>query len=161
MKRPKILYGLVGLWIAFSSIFYILGYWSLTLVIYIYSPDSGYTSWYPILFWGTSFLTITMFVFGSIFLIFAYETFAGKSWAWSAGIIISTIFIVIFSFMMGTLMFTAIIYRGVQDQVLVPMLVLVMVAFLVDLGIVFLITRPNIKEYLKSGHIARIRDITH
>jgi hypothetical protein len=159
MEKPKILYGLIGLWIVLAIIFYSIGYWSLQTLIYIWSPESGYTAWYPLLFWGSLFVTTSMGVFGSIFLIFAYETYAGKSWAWAAGIIISTIFIVIFSFMMASLMITALIFSGVEDQTLIPMLILVMIAFLVDLGIIFLTTRPNIKEYLKSTHIEKFRDI--
>ena len=144
-ERPKILYLLIGLWIIFSAIFIILGYYALDLVAYIASPASGWAIWYPMLFFGNLMITTILFVFGCIFLIFSYEIFKGKSWVWNAGVIISTIFIVIFSFVMGSLMITAIFFR---DAFTVNTLIAVMLSFLVDLGIIFLITRPNIKSYM-------------
>jgi hypothetical protein len=145
-ERPKMLYLLIALWVIFSLIFISIGYASLDLASNIYKwffTEELYFG--PMLFFVTFFLTIVMFVFGSIFLIFAYETFKRKRWVWNAGIIISTIFIVIFSFMLASLMITALIF---MDNFSIPTLITVMIAFLVDLGIIFSITRPSVKEYL-------------
>ena len=144
--KPKLLYLLITMWIMFGLIFIYLGYASLTVVLYILGT-SEQSGWEPIVFFGTFMATITMMVFGSIFLIFSYGTYKGKSWIWNAGIIISTIFIVIFSFMLASLMITVLLFTT-SDLVLI--LVVSMIAFLVDLGIIFLVTRPNIKAYFKA-----------
>lgn len=145
-EKPKMLYLLIALWVIFSLIFISMGYYSLDLALdALTQSHSDETFFLPMLFFATFFLTIVMFVFGSIFLIFAYETFKIKKWVWNAGIIISTIFIVIFSFMLAALMITALIF---MDSFSILTLITVMIAFLVDLGIVFSITRPSVKEYL-------------
>ena len=143
-NKPKILYLLVTLWALLGLVFIILGIYSLDLLIYILSPK-GPTNWEAMLFFGMVFLTTALLIFGSIFVIFSYETYKAKTWAWNAGVIISTIFIVIFSFMLASIMLTALQFR---DNFTIQTLEASVISFLIDLGIIFLITRPAIKEYM-------------
>jgi len=145
--KPKILYLLVTLWALLGLTFIILGAYSLELLIYMTSKEYVTTSWDAMLFFGMVFITIAFLIFGSIFEIFSVETFKGKAWAWNAGIIISTIFIVIFSFMLASIMLTALQFR---DNFTIQTLEASIISFLIDLGIIFLITRPAIKEYLSK-----------
>jgi len=149
-KKPKILYLLVVLWITLAVILLILGYLSLELSIYIIQHTSEILAWDSMLFFGMVFLTTALLIFGAIFILFAYETFRGKAWVWNAGVIISTIFIVIFGFMLASIMFTALQFR---DDFTITTLEAAVVSFLTDLGIIFLITRPNIKEYMLKKEI--------
>jgi len=153
-SKPKLLYLLILLWIIFGIIFIYLGTSSLSIALYIISPESinqlnlEDSEWIQsLMFFGTFFLTTTMLVFGSIFVIFSYETYQRKTWVWNAGVIISTIFIVVFSFMLGSLMITSLMF---MNQTIIQALIIIMIAFLTDLGIIFLITRPNIKAYFEK-----------
>jgi len=101
------------------------------------------------IFFMTFTETITLLVFGCIFTVFAYETYRCKSWVWNAGIIISTIFIVIFSFLLASLMLTALLFPN--NEFSIPALITIMLTFLVDLGIIFLLTRPSVKLYFKNN----------
>ena len=149
--KPRYLFPLVLLWITLGLIFIILGLLSLNLTIWVFSPE--YTS-YGIIDWATSMIffmtfteTTTLLVFGSIFLIFSYETYKGKSWVWNAGVIISTIFLVIFSFLLASLMISTLLF---PNDFTVPALIEGMITVLVDLGIIFLLTRPSIKIYFEK-----------
>lgn len=145
--KPKILYLLVGLWALLALTFIILGLYSLELLVYMISPKYAPTDWDAMLFFGMVFITTVFLIFGIIFAIFASETYKGKAWVWNAGVIISTIFIVIFSFMLASIMLTALQFR---DNFTIQTLEASVISFLIDLGIIFLITRPAIKEYMKN-----------
>jgi len=152
--KTNLLYLLILLWALFGIIFIFLGINSLSLALYIISPDSlsalnvEDAEWVQsLIFFGSLMATTTMLVFGSIFLLFSYEIYRCKSWVWNAGVIISTIFIVVFSFMLGSMMITSIMF---MNQTVVNTLIIIMMAFLTDLGIIFLITRPNIKSYFEK-----------
>lgn len=145
-EKPNTLYLLVTLWALLGTIFIILGFYSLQLSMLILSSDIIIPpKWEAMLFFQMFFITTSLLIFGGIFLIFSYETFKVKSWAWNAGIIISTIFIVIFSFMLASTTLTTLIY---QNEFAILTLISVMISLFVDLGIVFLITRPSIKVYM-------------
>jgi len=147
-ERPKILYPLVILWSVLGVIFVTIGLYSLDLSLGIHgTPNALPEYWTAMLFFGTFFLTTALIIFGCIFLIFAYETFRARAWAWDAGIIISTIFIVIFGFMLASITTTALLFL---NDFTIQTLVTVMVLFLSDLGVIFLITRPSIKLYMKG-----------
>jgi len=150
IDKPKLFYALILLWIVFGVVFIYLGYGSLGIALYLISPEftnlfgsEGREFVQALLFFATTMSTTTMLVFGSIFILFSYETYHCKTWVWNAGVIISTIFIVVFSFMLGSLMVTSLIF---MNRIIIEALITIIIAFLVDLGIIFLITRPNIKE---------------
>ena len=143
--KPRTLYLLIALWALLGTIFIILGVYSLQLLMSILSTGNFEAEWSAMLFFEMFFLTTSLLIFGGIFLIFSYETFKVKSWVWNAGIIISTIFIVIFSFMLASTTLTALIYK---NEFAIQTLVSVMISLFVDIGIVFLITRPSVKVYM-------------
>ncbi len=148
-KRPFILYLLILLWLIFSSIFIVFGILSFDMVLNVLEWSVTQPSFYdPIVFFSYLMFAISMLVFGVIFIIFSYETYKGRKWVWNAGIIFSTIFLVIFGFLMISLMVTAMIFMDTRFSL--PTLIAVMIAFLTDLGIIFFITRPNVKTFLYS-----------
>jgi len=87
---------------------------------------------------------IAWFVFSGIFIIFAYGTLKKESWVWTTGIIITTIYLAIFALMIASFMVNALIYL---NQFSVLGLVTVVLALLIDLGIIFYLTRPATKIY--------------
>jgi len=147
-KKPSLLYSLSTLWALLGLLFIYLGYYSLQLAIIVLSSEAEFNGWSSMLFFGFFFLTTALLVFGAIFFIFTYETLKLKSWVWDAGIIISTIFLVIFSFMLSSSMITALLFPSAYFTVNV--LIMIILVFLIDLGIIFLITRPNIKVIMHS-----------
>lgn len=155
-KKPTIVYLLIVLWLLLTGIFLAWGIFSLGFVVQL--PAVGgdpITSWeetkassvYPLLYFATLLSAVTWFVFASIFAFFSYGTFRGKKSVWSAGIIISTIFIVILGFMLASLMVTILIFL---DYFLVSGFITVVLAFLIDLAIVFCLTRPATKVYFEE-----------
>lgn len=145
-ERPKIVYILVLLWIALSVIFVAWGIFSLIIVIQI-------PTWQeirpviPQLHFGYLISTIVWFVFSSLFIIFSYATFRRDSWAWTTGIIISTIFLVIFGLMLAAFMINAIMFL---DWFSIAGLITVVLSFIIDLGIIFYLTRAPIKLYFET-----------
>jgi len=106
----------------------------------------------PQLFFGFLIATIVWFVFSTLFIIFAYATFRGDLWAWTTGVIISTIFLVVFGIMLAAFMINAILFL---DWFSVFGLITVSLSFLIDLGIVFHLTRPVVKLYFESNVIKK------
>jgi hypothetical protein len=145
-ERPKIVYILILLWIALSVIFVSWGVFSLAIVIQI-------PTWQEIrpvisqLHFGFLISTIVWFVFSSLFIIFSYATFRRDSWAWTTGIIISTIFLAIFGLMLAAFMINAIMFR---DWFSIAGLITVVLSFIIDLGIIFYLTRAPIKLYFEA-----------
>ena len=154
LNKPRYIILLVILWAIFGVIFVTLGLLSLNTTIAVFSEYESYKiqeDWaISMIFFMTFTETTTLLVFGSIFLIFSYETYKVKSWVWNAGLIISTIFLVIFSFLLASLMITTLIFL---NEVTVSALINIMLTFLVDLGIIFLLTRPSIKMYFEKQKI--------
>jgi hypothetical protein len=142
-KRPILIYILILLWLAICGIFFSWGTYSLQ--IYLYIPDwQAIQAVAPILNFGFLISTIVWFVFSFLFIVFAYATFRGDIWAWTSGIIISTIFLVIVGFMLAAFMINAILFL---DLFSVLGLVTVIISFMTDIGVVYCLTRPNTKLY--------------
>ena len=154
--KPIIVYLLASLWVTFAVMFLFIGFYSILVSTYILSYDLTqyplFGEWYPFLFFGILLVAIIVLVFGVIFSIFAFETLIVKKWIWNAGIIISTIFMVIFSFMLAAIMITAYFFT---DQVIENLLITVILLFLVNLGILFLVTRPDLKRFLQKDEILK------
>jgi len=145
-EKPKLVYTLVLLWIALSAIFVIWGGYSLTIVIDLpnWSLNEILIS---ILYFGYTLSTIIWFVFSSLFIIFAYGTFRGESWVWTTGVILTTIFLAVFGLMLVSFMVTAVLYPNIFSLMGLETTIL---AFLIDLGIVFHLTRPVVKIYFEK-----------
>ena len=145
-EKPKLVYTLVLLWIALSAIFVIWGGYSLTIVIDLpnWSLNEILIS---ILYFGYTMSTIVWFVFSSLFVIFAYGTFRGDSWVWTTGVILTTIFLAVFGLMLASFMVTAVVYPNIFSLMGLETTIL---AFLINLGIVFHLTRPVVKIYFEK-----------
>lgn len=142
-KRPKLVIITALLWLVLSVIFIIWGGFSLSMVFQIPGWNEIPTL-KPMLHFGYLMATIVWFVFAAIFIIFVYNIFKGKSWVWTTGLIISTIFLVIFALMLAPLMVNAVMF---MDPFSILGLITVVISFIIDLGIVFCLTRPITKIY--------------
>ena len=148
-ERPRLVYILILLWLALSCIFVLWGSYSLLILVQIPSWENFLdSSILPPLHFGYLMGTIVWFMFSILFVVFAYGTFKTKSWVWTAGLIITTIFLVVFGLMLTSLMITAMQFR---DLFSVAGLTTTVLALLADIGIVFCITRPVIKLYFGSN----------
>jgi hypothetical protein len=145
-ERPKIAYILILLWIALSVIFVMWGVFSLIIVIQIPTWEE-IRPVIPQLHFGYLISTIVWFVFSSLFILFSYATFRKDRWVWTTGVIISTIFLVIFSLMLAAFMINAIMFR---DWFSIVGLITVVLSLNIDLGIIFYLTRPPIKLYFET-----------
>jgi len=144
--KPSIIYILILLWLALSAIFVMWGGYSLAIVLQIPSWEQWLEDLLPQLHFGYLISTIVWFVFSALFLLFAYGTFKGESWVWTTGVILSTIFLAIFGLMLAAFMVNAIKFL---DWFSVLGLVTVVLSFIIDIGIVFYLTRPPIKLYFE------------
>lgn len=145
--KPKSVYILILLWLALSTIFVVWGAYSLTIVLSIPSWVELGDLLLSVLYFGYTMSTIVWFVFSSLFLIFAYGTLRKDSWVWTTSIILSTIFLAVFGLMLASFMVTAIVYPNIFS---VGGLITTVLSFLIDLGIVFYLTRPVVKIYFEK-----------
>ena len=146
VDKPRSIYMLILLWLSLSAIFVMWGGFSLSFVL----ATKYWSDWLyyllPMVHFGYIISTIIWFVFSSLFILFAYGTYKRDSWVWTTGLIISSIFLAIFGLMVGAFMVNAIIFL---DSFLVWGLVTVVLSFIIDIGIVFYITRPTTKIYFE------------
>jgi hypothetical protein len=108
------------------------------------SPD--YQS-FSFLFFSNLLSFVSWLVFAILFMGFAYGSFKIKKWVWTSGLIIASIFIVIFALLLASFMTTAILF---MDLFSVIGLVTVIITFLIDLGIIYCLTRLNIKNIFST-----------
>lgn len=144
-KRPRSIYILILLWLALATLFTLWAGYSVSIILQLPSWVEDLTR--PIvsvLNFGYLMSAIAWFVFSGIFIIFAYGTLKKESWVWTTGIIITTIYLAIFALMIASFMVNALIYL---NQFSVLGLVTVVLALLIDLGIIFYLTRPATKIY--------------
>ncbi len=145
-EKSKNIYILILLWLALSVIFVMWGGYSLYIVLLIPSWEQWLVDLTPQVHFGFLISTIVWFVFSSLFLLFAYGTFRRDHWVWTSGIIISTIFLVVFGLMLGAFMVNAAIFL---DWFSVTGLITVVLSFITDIGIIFYLTRPDTKLFFK------------
>jgi hypothetical protein len=155
-ERPRNVYILILLWLALSGIFVLWAGYSLLIFIEIpgWEADLGGLL-YPVHF-GYLISTIVWFVFSFLFVIFSYATFKGDGWAWTTGIIISTIFLIVFGLMLAAFIVNAIRFL---DWFSVYGLITVILSFLTDIGIVIYLTRPLTKIYFAKINSEKISEI--
>ncbi len=146
-ERPKVIYILILLWLSLSVIFVNWGSYSLSVVLQIPNWEKWLGELLPQLNFGYLISAIVWFVFSAVFILFAYGTFRKELWVWTTGVIISTIFLAIFGLMLGAFMVNAIMFL---DMFSVAGLVTVVLSFIIDIGIVFYLTRPAIKLYFEA-----------
>ncbi len=154
-KKPKIIFLLIGLWLLLAGLFIAWGTFSLGYVVQLPGGIEPIPIWekskfsvlYPMLYFGTLLSTVTWFVFASVFVFFSYGTFKRKKSTWSAGIIFSTIFIAIIGLMLASLMATALVFLNYFSLL---GLITAIIAFLIDLALVFCLTRSTTKVYFEE-----------
>jgi len=155
--RPKTILLLCLLWLGLSGIFVLWGGYSLVVFINIplWTEELGGLL-YPVHF-GYLISTIVWFVFSSLFVIFSYATFRGDGWAWTTGVIISTIFLIVFGLMLGAFIVNAIRFL---DWFSVYGLITVILSFLTDIGLVIYLTRPMTKIYFAKINAKNLSNIS-
>lgn len=150
-ERPKIIYILVLLWLTLSAIFVLWGGYSLVVVLdipnWVAEGLADSEGLVPILHFGYLMSTIVWFVFSSLFLLFSYATFKKDRWVWSTDLIISTIFLAIFGLMLASFMINTVMF---MDYFSVSGLITVILSFLIDIAIIFCLTRPATKQYFEQ-----------
>lgn len=154
INRPTSIIILMLLWLLLASSFLFYGIISLCIVVDVHNwvsqaPESfqpDYQTVIPLVHLGFLISTIIFLVFSVVFFIFAYGVFKNDQWVWTAGLIISTIFIFIFSLMLAGFMINVLLFK---DNFSIYGLLSVIIVFLIDLGIIFYITRPATKIYFE------------
>lgn len=149
MERPKTLYALIILWLLLSCVFLAWGYYSLDWIRIILSwpSDSPDYALFSFLFFSNLVSLISWLVFAVLFFAFAYGTYTLKKWVWTSGLIISTIFVVIFALMLASFMTTALLYMDIFS---VAGLATVIISLLIDLGIIYCLTRLKVKSIFRT-----------
>jgi len=143
---------LIFLWLLLSVIFLYWAGWSLATVLDVPSwtqevtedIQSAFAQIVPILHFGFLLSTIVFFVFSAVFIIFSYGTFKKELWVWTTGLIISTIFLAVFALMLASFIVNVMIFR---DYFSIVGLVTVIMSLLIDLGVIFFLTRPKTRLY--------------
>ena len=153
-EKPRAIYIVSALWLVLSLIFILWGIYSLDILVDV-SEWKELGKLVPVLFFGFLISTISWFVFSSIFVILAYASFKRDIWAWSTGVIISTIFLAIFGLMLAAFMVTAVLFL---DFFSVAGLVSVVISFITDLGVIFYLTRPSVKIYLLKDELKKVKE---
>jgi len=152
--KPRSIYILILLWLLLCTIFFAWGTYSLLLLLDVTSwQDKLPAVLVAMLYFGFLLSTIVWFVFSFLFIIFAYGSFLGKEWVWTTGIIITTIWLAVFALMMASFMLTA---WFIPDRFSIGGLSTVVLSMLIDLGIVFYLTRPIVKIHFQGGNSLEI-----
>lgn len=153
--KPKTIYIIVLLWGVLAGIILLWGIYSFVTLMDIPTWSSeppsdfqkAFDSILPILHFGYLLSTIVFTVFSFVFIIIAYGTLKKDHWVWTTGLIISTIFLVIFGLMLAGFIINVLIFK---DDFSIIGVVSVILTFITDLGIVFHLTRPVTKKYFET-----------
>ena len=153
-EKNKTIYILILLWAVLAGLFLIWGINSLITLIDIpgwrgevpSSFQEQFDKIVPILYVGYLTSTSIALVFSSVFVIVAYGIFRKEKWVWSTGLIFSTIFLTIFGFLLASFMINAAIFK---DEFSIIGLIIIIIAFITDLGVIFFHTRPTTKLYFE------------
>ena len=151
LDRPKSIYVLAFLWALLGGMFIVWGAYSLNILLDIPNWDifQDFETLRSIINFGYTMSTILWFVFSSIFVVIAYGVLKADSWVWTTSLIISTIFLAIFSLMLASFIINTIIFLESAPNFSVLGLISTIINFIIDLGIIFFLTRPKTKLYFK------------
>ena len=157
MKKNKTVIFLILLWITLAVLFLIWGVNAFITLIDIPNWPAEFVEYplvqeqfdkiVPILNLGYLTSACIGLVFSFVFVIIAYGIYKKDNWVWSTGLIFSTIFLTIFGFLLASFMINAVIFK---DEFSIIGLIIVIIAFLTDLGVIFLHTRPETKLYFED-----------
>jgi hypothetical protein len=139
---------LMILWILLSIMFLVWGGYSLGVLLNMPEwtyPGAPYVETIlPMIHFGYTMSAIVWLVFSSIFVVIAYGTFNPDKWVWTTSLILSTIFLVIFGLMLASFIINALTFFS---RFSVLGLITTIITFVIDLGIIFFLTRPKNKLY--------------
>ena len=112
MERTKTLYALVILWLLLSLMFIAWGWYSLDYALLIISWPHTEPEYelFSFLFFSNILYFVSWWVFAVLFILFAFGTYTFRKWIWTTGVIVNSIFIVIFALMLASFMTTAIFF---------------------------------------------------
>ena len=144
-KRPKAIYIIILLWLVLSVIFVLLGLYSIVYLVDIPNWKIN-DDLIPVLHFGYLMSAIVWPVFSAVFLVISYGTFRKDGWVWSTSLIFSTIFLAIFALLLTSFIINALRFF---DQFSVLGLIIIVISFMTDLGLVFYLTRPTAKQYFE------------
>jgi len=144
-KRPKTIYMIILLWLVLSVIFVLLGLYSIAYLIDIPNWKIN-DDLIPVLHFGYLMSAIVWPVFSAVFIIISYGTFKKDGWVWSTSLIFSTIFLAIFALLLASFIINALRF---YDPFSVLGLIIIVISFMTDLGLVFYLTRPITKQYFE------------
>jgi len=158
LERPRNIIILIILWSSLSLIFLLWASWSLSTVLDIpewinevpSSIHGPFSQIVPIIHFGYLMSTIFFFVFSAVFIIISYGTFKNDSWVWTTSLILTTIFLAVFALMLASFIINVLIFR---DDFSIEGLTTVIITLLIDLGIIFYLTRPKTKLYF--GYLSK------
>ena len=145
VKRPKSIYIIILLWLVLSVIFVLLGLYSIAYLVDIPNWKIN-DELIPVLHFGYLMSAIVWPVFSAVFLVISYGTFRKDNWVWSTSLIFSTIFLAIFALLLASFIINALRFF---DQFSVLGLIIIIISFMTDLGLVYYLTRPITKQYFE------------
>ena len=154
VNRPKTVVALIILWLVLAGLFMIWGGYSFNIVLEVPTwldelpaeLESDFELLTPILHFGYLVSTIIWLVFSAVFIIFSYGTFKKDHRVWTSGLIVSTIFLAIFSLMLASFIVNLALFK---DDFSIWGLITSIMVFITDLGVIFFITRPMTKVYFE------------
>jgi hypothetical protein len=156
-KKNKTIILLILLWGTLAGLFLIWGVNAFITLINIPNWPAEFAEYplamdqfdkiVPILYLGYLTSACIGLVFSFVFVIVAYGIYKKDQWVWPTGLIFSTIFLTIFGFLLASFMINAVIFK---DEFSIIGLIIVIIAFLTDLGVIFLHTRPATKLYFED-----------
>ncbi len=151
IDKPKNIIILAFLWVLLSAMFILWGSYSFSILIQIptWNEIASFKVLVSIIHFGYTMSTIIWLVFSSIFIIIAYGVLKADSWVWTTSLIISTIFLAIFSLMLASFIINALIFLKSAPDFSVWGLITTILNFIIDLGIIFFLTRPKTKLYFQ------------
>jgi len=151
LDKPKTIYMLAFLWALLSAMFIMWGGYSLNILLQIptWSELSSYEVLLSIIHFGYTMSTILWFVFSSIFIIIAYGVLKADSWVWTTSLILSTIFLAIFGLMLASFIINTVMFLEAKPTFSVWGLITTIINFVIDLGIIYFLTRPKTKLYFQ------------
>jgi hypothetical protein len=150
-EKPKSVYYLVLLLITLFLMFVIWGWYAEAILVNIPSWTTGVCQLEPSfaanLYWIFLIGTILWFGSAGLMLIIAYGLIKKKHWAWTTAMIINSLCLFAFGIMLAAFMVAVLIF---QDLFSITGIVTSVLALIVDIAIVYLLTRNETKKYYNT-----------
>jgi hypothetical protein len=127
-------------------IFLIWGQYALNILVeipeWVNEPTGFEAPWVANLYWMFLIGTILWFGSAALMLLISYGLYKRKSWAWTTAMILNSLCLFVFSIMLAAFIVAVLIF---QDIFSITGIVTTVLALLIDIGIVYLLTRKDVK----------------